>query len=139
MDAATSAYLAGLSRQPILSAKEINDVLELAPRYPESKKLAELAGRAETGRQELGRLRTYVNDSWVHRSLLSATVQTEEELRRISELDVGQLFDDDPIGKKFHQRVKAWFTGGKQPISRDAAAPLTGKRKKDDDTTDVVD
>ena len=139
MDAITSAYLASLSRQPILSAKEINEVLDLAPRYPESKKLAELAGRAETGRQELGRLHTYVNDSWFHRSLLSATVQTEEELRRISEMDVSQLFDDDPIGRKFHQRVTAWFTGGKQPNRQEAAAPLTGKRKQGDDSTDVAE
>ena len=129
MDASISGYLTEISKQPLLSAREMADVLELAPRFPESKKLAELAATAETARQELGRLTTYVNDSWFHCSLLSATIQTEDYLRRIRDMDASQLHDDDPIGLKYYQRVKAWFEGGKQPIGHVEEASLTGKRK----------
>ena len=130
MDETTSGYLIEISRQPLLSAREMNDVLELALRFPESKKLAVLAATAESGRQELGRLTAYVNDSWFHRSLLSATILTEEALRNVREMDVSQLNANDPIGRKFHQRVKDWYDGGKQPIGLAGGASL--KRKKDD-------
>ena len=130
MDASISGYLTEISKQPMLSAKEMNDVLELAPRFPESKKLAELAVTAEIGRQDLGRLTTYVNDSWFHRSLLSATIQTEEVLRSIFDMDANQLHADDPIGRKYHQRVKSWFWGANSLLAKWQMCHRAGSESK---------
>ena len=59
MDAGTSAYLASISRQLLLSSKEIETVLSLRERFPTSKKLQELAARAETERDEMERTERY--------------------------------------------------------------------------------
>ena len=133
MDKSTSDYLVVIARQPLLSAKEIQFILDLHRRHPESKKLAELAARAETERQEITRLTDYANDNWVHQALLSATVSTETCLRALNELEEDLLGADDLITRRFHSRTKEWFAGGRQLIGPPSGAQksnLSAKRKK---------
>ena len=134
MDTATSEYLLLISKQLLLSVKEIGTVLSLRERFPSSKKLQELASRAEAERSEVERMYGYLNEpnSWFHRLLLKATTLTEAELESIRVMDENDIPMADTLGRQFLNRVKAWYqSGAKAPVLESENAPTeTVKRKK---------